>query len=188
MSDTGADILVSQSIPAPLRIVFAVVSAALAILIVTELSPGLWPISFVTPFFAVIVGGGLVVLAGLFLTAVTGLGETWHFRPGLVEIDQRLLTTRQVFVVEPGSGDCRILRQEISDSAPSWHIVIDRAAAPMTVPGDLLERAATWLISSARKRQGPGLVSPGFGSEQAAEEALALLLAKGVTVSSDTVS
>jgi hypothetical protein len=166
------DIVVSQFIPTPLRVVFAAVSVCLAVVLVTELGPGLWPVSLVTPVFAVIVFGGLSVLGSLFLCAVIGASEIWRIRPGRVEIEQRILKTRQVFSLEPDRRECSIVQVTSIDSDLRYHILVVMRSPVLTPRVGFIQQIGSWLL---RRNQRNGLRSPGFSSVKAAEDALAVL-------------
>jgi hypothetical protein len=172
-----AEIVVSQSIPLMLRIVFGGVASVLLVVAILELSPGIWPISIVTPFFGLILAGALSVLGSLLGTAIMGPSDIWRIRRGEVQIEQRLLFVHQVFILEPEPSACRIVRQEMSDSAPSWHIVINTPSPAYLSRGGFLDQVSGHCLAFMRSRRIPGLCSPGFGSEPAAQLALATLTA-----------
>ncbi len=172
-----AEIVVSQSIPLALRLVFGGVASVLIGVAIVELLPGIWPISIVTPFFGLILAGALAVLGSLLVTAILGPSDLWRIRPGEVQIEQRLLFAHQVFILQPERSECRIVRQEMSDSAPSWHIVIEGLSPPYLFRGGFLDQMSGQCLAFMRSRRIAGLCSPGFGSEPAAEFALAALTA-----------
>lgn len=175
MRDIVEDIVVSQSIPALLRVVFAVLAVGFAALLLVELGPALWPISIVTPFFAVIAFGGLFVLGSLLYAAVIGAAEIWRIRPGEVEIEHRLLATRQTFALQPARSDCTIVELTWTESEPSYHIRIRARPPALRSQGGALAALGGWFLSRGREKQGDNLQSPGFSSQRVAEHALSVL-------------
>lgn len=175
LRDTVEDIVVSQPIPAVLRVIFATAAVVLAGLLLMELGPALWPISIVTPFFAVIVFGGLAVLGSLLLVCVIGASETWRIRAGQVEIEQRLLATGQTFIVEPERNDCSIVQATWTDSEPTYHIRVSARPPELAAHDGFIAGLGRSLLMQGRVKQGDCLQSPGFSSQRAAEDALSIL-------------
>lgn len=175
LRDTVEDIVVSQSIPAVLRVIFATAAVGLAGLLLMELGPALWPISIVTPFFAVIVFGGLAVLGSLLLVSVIGASEIWRIRAGQVEIEQRLLGAAQTFIVEPERNECAIVQATWTDSEPTYHIRVRARPPDLAAHDGFMAGLGRSLLMRGRARQGDCLQSPGFSSQRAAEDALSIL-------------
>lgn len=66
------ELLLANSFPTPLRVVLGTIAAICAGLLVTELWPGIWPPTMLTPFFGLIVLGGLSVCGTMVVGCVFG--------------------------------------------------------------------------------------------------------------------
>ncbi|MFN3318378.1 MAG: hypothetical protein ACK43M_06530 [Allorhizobium sp.] len=171
MSAQDQEITVSQSIPTPLRVLLACLAVGL-LFVLCELGGGLWPFSTLTPFFAIIVVGGLGVLLSFVAFSVAGPDERWTFRPGVIDVEQRLFDRRHLFQVSPEDGDCQVIKSDTSDSGESWHIVI-QLNTPIPAPEDPLFRLVLTLFG---RRSRTRLSSPAFSCEERAQQALDVLL------------
>lgn len=172
MSAQDQEITVSQSIPTPLRVLLACLAVGLLLVLWGEVGGGLWPFSTLTPFFAIIVIGGSGVLLSFLVFSVAGPDERWTFRPGIIDMEQRLFDRRHVFQVMPEDGDCQVVKSDTSDSGESWHIVI-QLNTPIPAPEDPLFRLVLTLF---RWRSRTQLSSPAFSCEERARHALDVLL------------
>lgn len=166
------EITVSQSIPTPLRVLLACLAFGLLMVLWGELGAGLWPLSALTPFFAIIVVGGSGVLLSFVAFSLGGPDERWTVRPGIVDIEQRLFDRRHLFRVSPDHGDCQLVKSDTSDLGESWHIVI-QLKTPIPAPEDPLFRLLLGLSGRKSRSQ---LSSPSFSRKERARHALDVLL------------
>lgn len=172
MRTQDREITVSQSIPMPLRVLLACLAFGLLVVLWIELGAGLWPLSALTPFFAIIVVGGSGVLLSFIAFSVAGPDERWTVRPGVVDVEQRLFDRRHLFRVYPDHGDCQLVKSDTSDTGESWHIVI-QLKTPIPEPQDTLFRLLLGLCGRKSRAQ---LYSPSFSREERAQHALDVLL------------
>ena len=172
MRTLDREITVSQSIPTPLRVLLACLAVGLLLVLWGELGAGLWPFSTLTPFFAIIVVGGSGVLLSFLVFSVAGPDERWTFRPGIVDVEQRLFDRRYLFQVIPDDGDCQVIKSDTSDSGESWHIVI-QLNTPIPAPEDPPFRLVLTVFGWRSRTQ---LSSPAFSCEDRARHALGVLL------------
>ncbi|MDH4440022.1 MAG: hypothetical protein QE284_06515 [Rhizobium sp.] len=175
MRTPDQEITVSQSIPTPLRVLLACIALGLLMVLWVELAGGLWPVSPLTPIFAIIVVGGSGVLLSFMAFAVAGPDERWTVRPGILEVEQRLFDRRHRFRVSPDDGDCQVVKSDTADAGESWHIVI-QLKAPIPAPEDPLFRL---LLSLSGRKSRSQLSSPSFSREERARHALDVLLGEG---------
>jgi hypothetical protein len=89
-------VVVSQYMPLPLRIFLGAAGAFACIAVTWELGPALWPLSFLTLFFGVIVLGGISVGLCFLLGAIFGPEITWMVEPGRLTIRAKLHDTVDV--------------------------------------------------------------------------------------------
>jgi hypothetical protein len=89
-------VVVSQLMPFPLRIFLGAVGAFACVAVVWELGPALWPLSFLTLFFGIIVLGGISVGLCFLLGAIFGPEVTWMVEPGRLTIRAKLHDTVDV--------------------------------------------------------------------------------------------
>lgn len=119
------DLVLSQSFPNGVRFVVGAVAAGSAWLLCVELWRGLWPFSFVTPFFAVIVAGGLLVCGAVFAASLFGPAVSVRLSSGLAQIERTtpFKTTRETLL--PGSLRAATVEVVSSDSGPDgWRVVL----------------------------------------------------------------
>ena len=172
LSAQDQEITVSQSIPTPLRVLLACLAVGLLFVLWGELGGGLWPFSTLTPFFATIVVGGSGVLLSFLVFSVAGPDERWTFRPGIIDVEQRLFDRRHLFQVIPEDDECQVIKSDTSDSGESWHILI-HLNTPIPAPEDPLFRLVLTLLGWRPRTQ---LSSPAFSGEERAQHALDVLL------------
>lgn len=119
------DLVLSQSFPTPVRVVVGVLAAGGGWLLVSELGRGVWPPSFVTPFFLVIVAGGVFTCGVALFASVFGGALSVRLSGGVAEISRT--TPFGVRRERLGPGSVAAARVEINkwDSSPdTWRVIL----------------------------------------------------------------
>lgn len=122
------DLVLSQSFPTPVRFVVGMLAAGGAYLLVTELWRGVWPPSVVTPFFLVIVAGGVFACGVALFASAFGSTMTVRLSTRVAEIERfsPLGMTRERL----GPGSVAAAYVEVchwDSSADTWRVVLDLA-------------------------------------------------------------
>ncbi len=84
----------SGSTPLPLRIGLGAVGAFIAFVVTKDLWRGAWPPTILSPFFLIIMGGGLFIGGGLVAAMVWAPDENWVIAKGRVTITRTLRNFR----------------------------------------------------------------------------------------------
>lgn len=169
----GKVIRVSSGIPMVLRVGLAGLAIVMMVLLLWELGPGLWPFNILSLFFGVIVVGGLHVLVALLLIMIAAPDVIWSFRPGFIDVEQRLFGKIDAFSLPTEDLHIEIICHSDTDGPPTWHIVVDaHPPAPIGLHywyGKLLAYLPRTLrLHTASWNQ---MRSPGFSTREAADAA-----------------
>ena len=123
---------VKHAMPAALRVVLVVAGLALLVWPAWDLKRALWPINFLTPFFAVIVMGAVSVGLGLLGFGLFGESIHWTYAPQALRVHRR--GWRHETVVRIDARDVQAIevrRVENSEGADTWRVfVVPRAGLP----------------------------------------------------------
>jgi hypothetical protein len=184
----GEPIVMSHITPTPIRFLFGGMGVALAILLLVELGPALWPPSFLTLFLGIFLLVGLVVNLTVAAAAALGPDLTWEIRPGRLTITYQLLNQTSVKIYELGDLDgCEVMTSSWDSRVDTYHLVcrlplgrtfktgLESTPFLMAILAFLRAPLAT---SSGVPYAETRLRSPNFSKREEAERALAHLLAR----------
>lgn len=117
-------IVLTQIMPVPIRLMLGGIGAAGTILLLVELGPALWPPSFLTLFFGIILLGGLSVTLAFMAGSALGPDQTWEIRPGLLTITYRWFnqTTVRTWRHTDLAGMDIVSSERESDSTITWSL------------------------------------------------------------------
>jgi len=179
-------IVLTQIMPTPIRLMVGGIGAAGTILLLVELGPALWPPSFLTLFFGVILLGGLSVTVAFMAGSALGPDQTWEIRPGLLTITYRWFnqTTVRTWRHADLAGMDIVSSERESDSTITWSLecrlpIGSEVQTGMKSTSVLMAilaflRAPLPTLRGARPAE-DRLVSPDFSRREDAETALARL-------------
>ena len=120
-----------------------------------ELHRGLWPITVVTPFFAIIVFGALSVSAAFLYAAIAGPEEHWRIDQSGIRIAQRALAfQREYFIPRDAALSLYVVEDDGTDGAPIFSIAIDYAGREHKHRVGESEARARALLQSVIERLG----------------------------------
>ena len=180
-------IVLTHSMPTPIRLMVGGVGVAGTLLLLFELGPALWPPSFLTLFFGVILLGGLSVTVAFMAGSALGPDQTWEIRPGQLTITYSLFHQSSVRTYGLADLDERDVVSSSYDSDVETHSIVLRLPPGRQVETGLAStpRLMTLLaflrtpLSTARgvPPSEDRLVSPPFSKREDAEQALARLTA-----------
>ena len=172
-------ITVSNHFPLVLRIIMGALASGMMVMLVRELGPGLWPFNIASLFFGVIVVGGLQVLLAFMLFVVTAPDMIWTFRPGRIEIEQRLFGKIDRFSLETEDMAIDLIRNEDNDGPDTWHLDLDANWPEPPGPQKWLRALFAFVPRAALPKAflQNRMRSPAFSTSSAAEAARSLVLA-----------
>lgn len=183
--DSARRIEVSTYMPRALRIAVAVVGAGACILVIAELGRALWPPSFLTLFFGIIVVGGLNVGLSFVAAAFLAPNVRWAFTPGSLTIETELSGRTDVHTFARNAFSAVTVREVSEDSGPnSFRLdctLADPARARVLFPQTRPALAvfsflwAPWRSVGKTPDLLKTLASPSFPTRAEAEAALAML-------------
>ena len=178
----GEPIVMSHIAPTPIRFLFGGMGVALAILLLVELGPALWPPSFLTLFLGIFLLVGLVVNLTVAAAAALGPDLTWEIRPGRLTITYQLLNQTSVKIYELGDLDgCEVMTSSWDSRVDTYHLEC-RLPQIRTVKTGFLMAILAFLSAPIATIRGASyaetrLRSPDFSKREEAERALAHLTA-----------
>ncbi|MCA3696328.1 hypothetical protein [Aquidulcibacter sp.] len=183
---SGEPIILSHIMPTPIRLIFGGVGLALTILLLVELGPALWPPSFLTLFFGIIVLGGLSVTLAFVAGSALGPDQTWEIRPRKLTITYQLFNQTSVKTYDLRDFEsCDVASSQYDSDVETYQIVC-RLPLGRTVQTGL--ESTPFLMAILAFLQNPianfnvprhaeiRLRSPDFSKREEAERALAHLM------------
>lgn len=185
---SGEPIILSHIMPTPIRLIFGGVGLALTILLLVELGPALWPPSFLTLFFGIIVLGGLSVTLAFVAGSALGPDQTWEIRPGQLTITYTLFNKTSVKTYRLADLEsCDVAESQYDSDEQTYQLVcrlplgktvqtgLESTPLLMAILAFLRDPLAT---SSTIYRAETRLRSPDFSKREQAEKALAHLMGR----------
>jgi hypothetical protein len=184
----GGPIVLSQIMPTPIRLIFGGVGLAGTILLLVGLGPALWPPSFLTLFFGIIVLGGLSVTLAFVAGSALSPDETWEIRPGQLAITYQLFnqTSVKTYALDDLDG-CEVVNSSYDSDVETYQLVCRLPLGRMVKTGlestpflmaILAFLRAPFATSSGVPYTETRLRSPYFSKREEAERALAHLMAR----------
>jgi hypothetical protein len=184
----GEPIVLAHIMPTPIRFLFGGVGVVGTILLLVELGPALWPPSFLTLFFGIIVLGGLSVTLAFVTGAALGPDQTWEIRPGKLTITYQLFNQTSVKTYDLSDLEsCDVASSQYDSDVETYQLVC-RLPLGRTVQTGLestpfLMAILAFLRAPIATAQGVSyaetrLRSPDFSKREEAERALAHLMAR----------
>jgi hypothetical protein len=191
-TDESKQIRVSAGMPNILRIGLGLAGALICAVTILELGGGLWPPSFLTLFFGIIVVGGSSLGLAIMLHAAFAPDTIWTFAPGSVTIELILRGRSETHRFERSAFSALSIAEVPGDSSPTTYRLDCRLADPSAAfqhfPNQRLFFALSpfittspfaliWnrLLGQTRRPESEHLHSPAFHSLKAAEAARAVL-------------
>lgn len=184
----GEPIVLSHIMPTPIRLIFGGVGLAGTILLLIELGPALWPPSFLTLFFGIIVLGGLSVTLAFVAGSALGPDQTWEIRPGKLTITYQLFNQISVKTYELADLEsCDVASSQYDSDDRETYQLVCRLKLGRTVQTGL--ESTPFLMAILAFLRNPiatstgvpyaetRLRSPDFSKREEAERALAHLMA-----------
>jgi hypothetical protein len=172
--------------PTPIRLIFGGFGVAGTILLLVELGPALWPPSFLTLFFGIIVLGGLSVTLAFVTGAALGPDQTWEIRPGKLTITYQLFNQTSVKTYDLGDLEsCDVTSSQYDSDVETFQLVcrlpLGRTVKTGLESTPLLMAILAFLrsplqLSSRVPYAETRLRSPDFSKREEAERALAHLM------------
>lgn len=180
MSAENDTITVSNSFPLFLRILLGILAIAMMVLLLRELGPGLWPFNIASLFFGIIVVGGMQVLLAFILFVVAAPDTVWTFRPGFIEIEQRLYGRSDRITLPADGLAIDLVRNDDSDGPTTWHLDLDAGWPDRPGLQKRVRVLLTYLPRPLRRKADllNRMRSPGFSTSDAAEAAMGLARSK----------
>lgn len=171
--------------PTALRGLMSIAGAAVCILVVVDLGRALWPPSFLTVFFGIIVAGGIGVGSSFVAGGLLAPNIRWSFSPGQVHIEAELYGRSESHTFARHAFESIAILEVSSDSGRNTFQLACCLAEPAR-SGPLFPKHRTplsilaFVLSPARTLRDPRyllttLHSPDFHSREAAEAAVAIL-------------
>jgi hypothetical protein len=183
---TGEPIVLSHVMPTPIRLIFGGFGLAGTILLLVELGPALWPPSFLTLFFGIIVLGGLSVTLAFVAGAALGPDQTWEIRPGKLTITYQLFNQTSVKTYDLRDLEsCDVTSSQYDSDVETFQLVcrlpLGRTVKTGLESTPLLMAILAFLraplqLSSGFPHAETRLRSPDFSKREEAERALAHLM------------
>lgn len=180
---SGEPIILSHIMPTPIRLIFGGVGLVGTILLLVELGPALWPPSFLTLFFGIIVLGGLSVTLAFVAGSALSPDQTWEIRPGKLTITYQLFNQTSVKTYELADLDgCEVMTSSWDSSMDTYQLEC-RLPHGRTVKTGFLMAILAFLREPIATSNGVAfaetrLRSPHFSKREEAELALAHLMAR----------
>ena len=182
----GEPIVLSHIMPTPIRFLFGGVGVLGSILLLVELGPALWPPSFLTLFFGIIVLGGLSVTLAFVAGSALGPDQTWEIRPGKLTITYQLFnqTSVKTYALDDLDG-CEVASSQYDSDAETYQLVcrlpLGRTVKTGLESTPILMAILAFLRAPIATSQGASyaetrLRSPDFSKREEAERALAHLM------------
>jgi hypothetical protein len=135
---------VAHAMPTLLRIVLIAAGLFAIVIPMHELGGGLWPPSFLTLFFGVIVCGGATVGLAFVAAGVYGETQRWRYEPhGLVVERHGWRSVSHTRLAASDIVSIVVRRVENSEGPDSWRVAV-APRIPIEMP-----RAARWFSSGA---------------------------------------
>jgi hypothetical protein len=176
-------IIVAQAMPLPIRIMLGGSGALVCFLLLMELGPALWPLSFLTLFFGVIVLGGLSIGIVFIAGAILSPDHRWEIGQGSLAITYQLrdqIATKTYF---PTDFDTIEIRETDKDSGPNTFELVCQLSAGKFVDTGIASSGLLLRIVSFMKSPAAALsvdysatsilTSPSFPTKEQAQKALA---------------
>lgn len=180
-------IVVSDTFPAPMRLIFGGAGVAGSILLLVELGPAMWPPTFLTLFFGFIILGGLSVTLSFVMGSAFGPSQKWEIQPGQLTITYQLFN--QTSVKTYGLDDLHAgeVRESYDSDGPNTYYIVCRLplgrnvqtglpSTPFLLKVEAFLRAPIATLSGATSELETSLMSPHFTKREDAEKALAYLM------------
>ncbi|MCB6178282.1 hypothetical protein LHP98_09080 [Rhodobacter sp. Har01] len=123
--------VIERPMPLVIRLGLMAAGAFAVVMPVWELGRGILPPNLLSPFFALIVGGGVAVGVAFVAMGLTGEGQVWRYPPGAVVIERRLW--RKVWETRLTAADLTavtVVRDASSDGPDTWVVRLERGVAP----------------------------------------------------------
>ncbi len=184
---SGEPIILSHIMPTPIRLIFGGVGLALTILLLVELGPALWPPSFLTLFFGIIVLGGLSVTLALVAGSALGPDQTWEIGPGKLTITYQLFNQTSVKTYDLHDFEtCEVTSAQYDSDVEAYQLVCSLPLGRTVQTGlestPFLMAILAFLQNPIAKSNRPHhaeirLRSPAFTKREEAERALTRLMA-----------
>jgi hypothetical protein len=136
--------------PAIARVILTVAGAFILLVTPYELWRGLWPLNVTTPFFAVIMFGGMAIGASCLQAGLLAPSGTLRFSPGRIDVSRVYPRGRSRQIVR--SQDIEGLSVEEvarSDGPHDWHAVIRLRTGPPIRSRPLATRQAAERLLAA---------------------------------------
>lgn len=184
----GEPIVLSHVMPTPIRLIFGGFGLAGTILLLVELGPALWPPSFLTLFFGIIVLGGLSVTLAFVAGSALGPDQTWEIRPGKLTITYQLFHQTSVKTYDLSDLEsCDVASSQYDSDVETYQLVcrlpLGRTVKTGWESTPFLMAILAFLRAPLATSSGvpyaeTRLRSPNFSKREEAERALAHLLAR----------
>ncbi len=181
-------IVLSHIMPTPIRLIFGGFGLAGTILLLVELGPALWPPSFLTLFFGVIVLGGLSVTLAFIAGSALGPDQTWEIRPGKLTITYQLFNRTSVKTYDLDDLEsCDVARSQYDSDVETYQLVCRLPIGKTVQTGlestPLLMAILAFLRAPIATSSGVSyaetrLRSPDFSKREEAEKARAHLMGR----------
>jgi len=115
------------------RALFAVLGAAIILVVLYELGSALWPVGWWSPFFAIIVGGSCWIGVKLLIASVVGADVRWTLGDGEMRFDRWSLLRQQTEIVRAGEVARTGIKTHEWDSRPDTFSVSIRLRSGQVV-------------------------------------------------------
>jgi hypothetical protein len=126
---TDQPLVLSEVWPRAFSVALVVIGFGVVALTLHDLGNALWPINILTPFFAVIVGGAVMVGLAFAAGGMQPRARHWTLHDDRIEVDlQPLLGPSRRFVVRPGDvARARIVELDWESREMTWSIEVELA-------------------------------------------------------------
>ncbi|WP_421760286.1 hypothetical protein [Devosia sp.] len=127
MDEVGTDGRLRHVVPMhnALRVFLIVCGLIVLVLTLGELGRGLWPPSFVSLFFLIIVVGAFSVGVPMIAAGLLAPAATWTVAKGRIDIELRTPFSARTVSITPGAvADFELREIEWDSSGPTWGVVL----------------------------------------------------------------
>lgn len=121
----AAKIVLEGPLHPAIRVGMGTFGVGIAVIAFLELWPGIWPLSFISPFFAALLLGGLWVCGFSVAAALTGSQETWTLRDHELVVDQRSPVHAKTVRLRHGNiHSATVVARDSDGEVSGWYVVL----------------------------------------------------------------